>query len=251
MCIYLHSYSEEEVEMVIKNKPILIIAFLITLLIFISIYFSNLLLHKEREDVIEERMAAFIENYQDVQTLSLMSDVFGEEVTCLAMEAQVLSMNNELWETGTKIDQYRARTEEFMDDPFFLEQKKIFNRNEVLYFSMIKGMEEWCEVNQTSILFFYKKKEECVDCDAQAFVLTDIKHELGNEVAIFSFDQDVALAPVAILAEYYNVTTYPCTVIGEETYCGVYSKEEILKILCQEKDFSICPKEETELMSDG
>ena len=215
----------------VKNKSILVVAFFMTLFLFLSIYFFNTLLNKEREEAVELRMDTFLENYQDMQTLSIMSDVFGEEVTCLAMEAQILSMNNELWDTGRKIDQYRARTEEFMNDPFFLEQKKSFNRNEVLYFSMVKGMQEWCQLNQTLILYFYKKKEECPDCDAQAFVLTDIKNELNEEIAIFSFDMNLELAPVSILAEYYNVTSYPCIVINENADCGLYNKEKIMNLM--------------------
>ncbi len=224
----------------VKNVKILLFALLITFLIFISIYFSNILLNKKREEVILERMDTVIENYEDMQTLSVMSDVFGEEVTCLSMNAQILSMNKELWDTGRKIDQYREVTEQFMNDPFYLEQKRRFNRNQVLYFSMLKRMNDWCEVNQSVILYFYKKKEECPDCDAQAFVLTDIKNDLNQEIAIFSFDSDLALAPVTILAQYYNVTTYPCIIVDEIPYCGLYDKKMMMEIFCASKNLSTC-----------
>lgn len=224
----------------VRHKRILLIALLITLLIFITIYFSNIILNKGREKAILERMDTLLENYEDMQTLSLMSDVFGEEVTCLSMNARLLDMNKEIWDTGRKIDAYRAVTEEFMKDPFYLEQKKRFNRNEVLYFSMLKKMKDWCQVNQSVILFFYKKKEDCPDCDAQSFVLTDIKKELGNEIAIFSFDGNLEIAPVNILAQYYNITNYPCVVVDEKPYCGLYNKDEMMEILCGYKSFSLC-----------
>ena len=222
------------------KKKILLLALLITLLIFLTIYFSNIALNKEREDAIVERMNTLLQNYEEMQTLSMMSDVFGQEGTCLIMQARLLNMNKDIWETGEKIDQYRTLTEEFMKDPFYLEQKIRFNINEVLYFSMLKKMQQSCDVNQSTILFFYQKKEECPNCDAQSFVLTDIKREHDQELGIFSFDADLTLAPVNILIQYYNITSFPCTVTNDTAHCGLYNKNEMMNILCQTEDFSDC-----------
>ncbi len=223
----------------VKNR-ILIIALLITILIFITIYFSNIILNNEREDAIVDRMNTLIQNYEEMQTISLMADVFGQEGTCLIMQARLLNMNKDIWETGKKIDQYRTLTEEFMKDPFYIEQKTRFNINEVLYFSMLKKMQQSCDVNQSTILFFYQKKEECLNCDAQSFVLTDIKREHDQELGIFSFDADLNLAPVNVLMQYYNVTELPCTIINNTAHCGLYDKNEMMGILCQTEDFFDC-----------
>jgi len=222
------------------KKKILALAFLITLLIFITIYLSNIALNKEREDAIVERMNTLLQNYEEMQTLSMMSDVFGQEGTCLSMQARLLNMNKDIWDTGEKIDQYRTLTEEFMKDPFYLEQKNRFNINEVLYFSMLKKMQQSCDVNQSIILFFYQKKEECPNCDPQSFVLTDIKHEHEKELGIFSFDVDLNLAPVNILIQYYNITSYPCTIINDTTHCGLYDKNEMMTILCETENLTDC-----------
>ncbi len=225
----------------VTNKKILFLAFILTLFLFISIYFTNILINKARENAILERMDMILENYEDMQTLSLMADVYGDEGICLSMDAMLTTMNKDIWDTGGKIDQYRLVTEDFMEDPFYLEQKRRFNRNEVLYFSMLKQMKEKCAVHQTAVLFFYKKKEACPDCDAQSFVLTDVKKDL--ELAVFSFDSDLALAPVAILESYYNITTYPCTVVDETPYCGLYDKTEISAILCRHNVTALCANE--------
>ncbi len=219
--------------MVTKHR-ILLLALLITTLLFSTIYFSNLMLNKQREGAILDQMGSFVGNYEEMQTLTMMSDVFGHEVTCLSMQARIKSMDKELWDTGIKIDQYRAVTEQFMTDPFYIEQKRRFNNNEIMYFSLVKRMKEWCDMNQTTVLFFYQKKEECSDCDAQSFVLTDIKKDLGDHISIFSFDSDLDLAPVQILATYYNLSNYPCTVIEDIPYCGLFDKNQILKKLKQQ-----------------
>jgi len=209
------------------DKRIFIAAFLITILIFISILFSNYLLDNKREDIVTERMDSFIEQYEEIQTLLLMSEFFGEDATCDALGSALSNMNKDVWELGIKIDSYRQATEDFMNDPFYLEQKKRFNRKEVLYFTMFKKMNEMCQTNQHIISYFYKRKENCPDCDTQSFVIADIKR--SNEgLAIFSFDADLDLAPINILIKSYNVTSYPCLVINGKASCRLHNKDELL-----------------------
>jgi len=116
----------------VKNKGIFIAAAIITIMLFISIYTLNLFLNTQRERVVIERMEEVLDEYQEIQALSLMSDVFGKEMTCLSLESRLAHMDETLWDTGIKIDSYREATEKFITDPFYLKQKRKFNRNEVV-----------------------------------------------------------------------------------------------------------------------
>ena len=222
------------------NKHIFFYAALITMLLFISIYSLNGYLNAKREKEVVDRMQDILDEYQEVQTLSLMSDVFGKEMTCLTSENTLSQLDKTLWDTGVRIDRYRQATENFVTDPFYLEQKIKFNRNEVTYFSMFQKMKEACNVNQTVISFFYKKKESCRDCDAQSFVLTDINREIDNEIAIFSFDTDLELPTIKSLEIFFNVTSFPCIVIEGNTYCGLKDKNAVTDIICKYRHHSIC-----------
>lgn len=228
------------------DKRIFLIGLLITSLIFLAIVFSNGLINDKREQTVAERMDSIVKEYEDMQTLLLMAEFFGEEATCVALESMLQNMNKGLWNLGIKIDSYRQVTEEFMKDPFYLEQKREFNRKEVLYFSMLKKMKEMCGVNQTIVSFFYKKKEDCPDCDAQSFVLSDIRHDLeklkkDEELAIFSFDANMGLPAINLLIKFYNVDSYPCLVIGNEPHCKLYNKKELTNVLCEKDQLSFCP----------
>jgi|TARA_B100001964_G_scaffold240256_1_gene309599 hypothetical protein len=224
----------------VTNKGIFIVAAVITIMLFVSIYSFNLFLNTQRERVIIDRMEDVLDEYQELQTLSLMSDVFGKEMTCLSLEKRLAYMDKTLWDTGVKIDSYREVTEKFIADPFYLNQKQKFNRNEILYLSMLKEMKDWCEFNQTIILYFYKKKEDCPDCDSQAFVLTDLNKEIDDEIAIFSFDSDLELPSVKTLELFYNIDSYPCLVIEDDTYCKLHNKNKLIDRLCDYKDLSVC-----------
>lgn len=218
----------------VKNKNIFIIAAIVTLMLLVSIYSFNTFLNVQRERAIIDRMEQVLDEYQELQTLSLMSNVFGRDMTCISLENSLRHMDRTLWETGVKIDKYRQATEEFFEDPFYLQQKTRFNRNEVLYLSMLQEMKEWCTFNQTTVLFFYKKKEDCPNCDEQSFVLTDLNKEMDEELAIFSFDSDLQLPSIQTLELFYNITQkrYPCTVIEEEVICGLQNRRQMKEALC-------------------
>ena len=222
------------------DKKLFIISGIITVALFMMIYSLNIFLSNGREDFLSERMDDVIENYEEMQTLTLMSDVFGNEATCAAMKEMMSQMDKNLWDLGTKIDKYRRLTEEYMEDPFYLKQKKKFNRRETLYYTLLKETKAWCDINPITILFFYKKAEECSTCDAMSFVLTDLKKDVESELAVFSFDADLDLPSIKVLIDYYNITSYPCTVIEEKVQCGLHDKDELVKLLCSEKNFSMC-----------
>jgi len=228
------------------NKKIFLIGFIITLLLFISIILSNSIMNSKREETVIGRMDQMIEEYEDMQTLLFMSEFFGEEATCIALQSMLASMNKEVWKLGSQLDSYRQVTEEFMQDPFYQNQKRIFNRKEVLYFSVLKKMKNMCNLNQTIVSFFFRKKDFCDDCDAQSFVLSDLKHDLeqmekDEELPMFSFDVDTDLPSINLLIKFYNITHYPCIVIEDEPFCGLHSKKELTGLLCKESALSICP----------
>lgn len=213
------------------NKKLFIVAGFITILLFILIYSLNIFISVQREDLLTDKMDIIIDEYEEMQTLSLMSDVFGKDATCLAMRDLMGQMDKSLWDLGTKIDKYRRLTEEYMSDPFYLEQKKKFNRREALYYTLLKETKTWCDVDAVTILFFYRKSEDCPDCDAMSFVLTDLRKNVDMDFGLFSFDADLDLSSINTLVDYYNVTSYPCVVIEENTRCGLYNKDEFIALL--------------------
>lgn len=227
------------------DSRIFVAAFLVTAIIFGAIMLSNSFMNSSREDAVLERMNLVIEEYENMQTVLWMSEFMGENATCVAMQGMINQMNKGLWELGSKIDQYRQVTEEFTKDPFYIQQKTEFNRREVLYLSTLEGLKERCSINQTIISYFYQKSETCPDCDAQSFVLYDIKKDLGkqgaeDELAIFSFDADLGIVPVELLLQYYNISSYPCIVIEGKPYYGLHDKGEVLSKLCETSSLPIC-----------
>ena len=225
------------------KKSIFLKAFLITAGMFLIIMLANVQISKEREKVVIDEMEKVLEDYKELQTIALLSDIFGDEMTCLAFQKQLSQMDKSIWEAAKKMDKYREVTKEFMDDPFYVEQKIKFNRNQAMYFAMLKNMKKKCDVNQTIILYFYKKKSDCPMCDAQSFVLTDINKEIDPEISVFSFDINLDISSVNTLAQYHEVEQYPCIIIEDAKYCGFMNKNTLIDALCENSNVTVCIEE--------
>lgn len=228
-----------------KQKRFFLIGLVITTIVFLSILLFNSIVNDKRESVVNQKMSEIVKENEDMQTMMLMSEFYGKDATCVALKQKLIQMNKNIWDLGIKIDQYRQSTEQFLQDPFYIEQKTEFNRKQILYFAMLKKTKEDCKINTTIVAFFYKRKEDCKDCDAQSFVLSDIirdleKMEKNSELAIFSFDADMDIPTIKMLIKAYNIEKYPAIVIGNMPYFGLYDKDEIKSILCKQNKLSIC-----------
>ena len=221
------------------KKQIAVMSFGITFFLLLSIVILGLFMNYMREREVNQQFETMYDEFNSMQTLFLMSETFGEEMTCLAFESKLKQLDTYVWELGEKIDNYRIASEEFAESDYYQRQKRIFNENEVFYFLLMKRLIEKCDMENQIILFFYQNSADCPKCDDQSFILTDINRlddqEGVKEVAIFSFDMDLDLTTLNILDEYYELSGYPCLVIDEESYCGIRGKEFIMDKICTSK----------------
>jgi hypothetical protein len=223
------------------KKRLFVVAFLITLSLLLTIILLGGVMNNQRKQYVEDQMTTIAET-NEVQTYLLMSDVYGQKLACLAFKKKLSEWDKSIWDLGMRLESYRIATEEFQKDPFYLDQKRRFNENEVIYMTFLTKINEDCELNASIISFFYQNSEECRKCDDQSFVLTDIKRELGDEVSIFSYDTDLNISNVNLLSEYYNIDKYPCIVVNEQKFCGIQDKTFIMRKLCEKANISMCPK---------
>lgn len=223
------------------RAKIMLIALFITVFLLVCVLLVASLLDQKRKDYVAEETQKIYQNLNEMQTFMLMSETYGNEMACLAFDAKLKELDRTIWETGLKIDQYRIASEDFVKSPYYRDQKVVFNENEIFYMMLLQKLKRECEFNQVTISFFYIKAEECKKCDDQSFVLTDINKIIDPEVAIFSYDMDLNVTSVGLLAKYYNVTEYPCLIIEEEKFCGMQDKALILSRICQaQPETSIC-----------
>ncbi|MBW2998637.1 hypothetical protein KY321_03805, partial [Candidatus Woesearchaeota archaeon] len=179
------------------NKSIVFLSLLITVFIFVSLLLLGSYMDLKREEVLNSEFDRMLHDLNEMQSLLLMPDEFTSNVTCIAFREQLNELDSYVWKLGENIDKYRIASEEFYEDEYYFNQKKVFNEYEVQYFLITKRMIEKCDLSKKNILFFYKDSKECGKCDDQSFVLRDINYMNRNndaeinEVGVFSFDMDL------------------------------------------------------------
>ncbi|MBT3405745.1 hypothetical protein HN419_01115 [Candidatus Woesearchaeota archaeon] len=214
-----------------------VIAFAITLFLFLSVIIIGNILNNERQDFVAEEMQKMYSDFNSMQTLSLIMGDYDDEMVCIAFESKLQELDSYIWTLAEKIDKYRIVTEEFQEDEFYLKQKKTFNENEIFYYLMMRKMNRQCNMSKEPLLFFYQNSFDCKKCDDQSFVLTDINEDdddLENEVAIFSLDVDLNISAVDMMTKYYELEEYPCLIFSDGTrMCGMMDKFIIERKLCE------------------
>ena len=125
------------------KKRVFVVAFLITAFLLITILLLGNLMNLERKSYVEDRMS-IVNDMNDIQTYLLMSDVYGQKLACLAFKKKLNEWDNTIWDLGIKLERYRVATEEFQKDRFYLEQKSMFNENELLYLSFLTKVKNDC-----------------------------------------------------------------------------------------------------------
>jgi len=228
------------------KRLIFLASFIITVFLFVTIVLLSSVMEEEREDSLNDQFDRMTRDFNNMQILSMISETYGEEMVCLAFESKLRELDNYIWDLGDKIDKYRVASEEFYKDEYYVQQKELFNENEIYYFLLMRNMVEKCNMTKNNVLFFYKDSASCPKCDDQSFVLRDIRYlddSEDRETAVFTFDMDLGLSSLELLEKYYEIDQYPCIVINEEKYCGIKSKEFVMEKICDtEEELNVCNK---------
>jgi len=226
-----------------KNTVVtlLVVALVITIFLLTTIVLIAQLLGKNRETYIDDTIQHLYNDLNEMQTFFLMAEVYGDQMACVAFNNKLKDMDDSIWKLGMKIDKYRSVSEEFREDPYYKQQKIIFNENELFYMVLLKQLKRRCNYTQAIVLFFYQNSEDCKKCDDQSFVLTDINKDIDEEIAIFSFDMDLNLTSLKVLRDYYEIEELPCTIVEEKKMCGMRDKNSIVKEICDHQPtISMC-----------
>ena len=222
---------------------IAIAAFFITVFLLAAVLFLGSTLNDTRESDLNKRFERMSQDFNSMQTFSLLSETYDDKMACLAFENKLQELNSYIWKLGQDIDNYRVASEEFQKNQYYVQQKKLFNENEVYYYLLLRKMEKKCNISKINILFFYKNAVDCKKCDDQSFILSDISKmddDYKKEIAVFSYDLDLNISTITLLAKYYDVHEFPCVVINETPYCGIQDKSFIMKKVCETENISIC-----------
>jgi len=105
------------------------------------------------------------------------------------------------------------------NDVAVLERKKFYTLVELEHLEFINLLNERCDGNVDTILFFYSNSDPKLDTSEEAGRILGVLHQRRVNLVIYSFDIDLKSELVDKLEAKYNITTSeaPVIVINEET----------------------------------
>ncbi|MFH1055125.1 MAG: hypothetical protein V1744_03400 [Candidatus Altiarchaeota archaeon] len=224
------------------NVRTFLLAGVMTVLLFLSIYSLNLFFDSQRQGKLQQNMDEVLEDIEDIEaSYYLIEYLESKNGSCESLIEQLNYLELRLWKLDDKIKRYREAEEEFGGEDFYIKEKRRLNRREIIQLSFMGRLKNTCSYNQTVILYFYGNCRTTPNCGEQGYVLSYINEKIDPEIAILSFDGDRETQVVNTLMKAYNVTSFPCLVIEGNTYCGLWNREEVEGLLCKNSPhLSIC-----------
>lgn|SRR3989344_4981492 len=201
----------------------LILVFLITSLIFVTvIYFSNYLSNKKIVQLKDTQDKIAIDILSSETRFALL-----KQSSCRDFEGDSL-LSDELGELGRRLEFMESQLGTDNDD---VEQlKKYYSILQIKDFILMGELSEKCKLKPQYVLYFYSNKSDCTDCEKQGYVLTALREKYPS-LRVYSFDYNLDLSAIRTLIKIEKIDKIlPALVIDGKVYSGFQSVEAIEKI---------------------
>lgn len=219
------------------SKKNLIIAVILTILLFSMGIMIGLLVSEKRIESLEQTAQDQRLNYESLQLQFLMINDANKEKSCpILIEALEENIKN-LILSGEKIEKF---SNDLNTNPAGFDiLKRDYTLAQLKYWFLVKKSRNVCGKDVVPIIYFYSNAEDCSYCSAQSRILTYLKGKYEERIMVFSFDASFKKeALIPILKRVYSVTEYPSLVIEDKTYSGLVETSVLEDIICSKLENS-------------
>ncbi|MSR71305.1 MAG: hypothetical protein EXS50_01350 [Candidatus Taylorbacteria bacterium] len=213
------------------NTKKYILVFLITAIIFFTAFWISQFLNDKKLSEIkiaEDKISI------DILTLETQFELLQETSSCKKIDGGILS--DELNSLADQLSYAEDHSE--INSQEVRSLKKYYSILEIKDFLLTKKISEKCKLHSIVILYFYSNKQECRDCQKQAYVLTYLREHYPR-LRVYTFDYDLDSNAVQTLVSLHEVgSKFPAIMINDKVYNGFQSIEDIQKKLPELLDTS-------------
>jgi len=213
-----------------------VIAFIITLAIFLLGFFLGFVMDLQRVNYFQE-----ITDKQklDLTSLQLQYELAQEEPfseSCGAFEVLFQRFMIDLEDNRIRIDNYYEQADVKKED--FQNLKREYMISQIKFWQISRNLKKFCPQNYdfVTVIYFYSDDSSCADCSSQANVLDYYKRVLKDNILIFSIDETFKDREpiIELFKATYNITQYPTLIINVKAYSPLMDKTQLKEILCRE-----------------
>ena len=157
-----------------------IVAFVISLITFISGIFLGLALAKKEVYLV------------GISEHKIKSNLFELETTVRFLEKNICDKNL-IKDFGLDLDKVGKELEKLENKIFVSKEEYRYLKNfyyalEINHFMLLEKAKEMCNESYVFILYFYRDIKECEKCYEQSLYLTTLKEKFPELVQVYSFD---------------------------------------------------------------
>ena len=217
------------------SKTRYLLTLLITCLIFVFGLMLGLVIEGARTSYLEEFSIRQALDYKSLQLQYQFIDQLGQEKNCDAISKTFDHAVESLENARTRLEDYDKDVTINKGD--FDALKREYTLAQLRYWLLAKKTKTLCNMELSTILYFYSTKEKCPECEQQAFILTYLKKRFKDRLMNFAFDGEYEQEPmITILKDSYEIDQFPTIVIEDKKFGGLTDKDIILVEICKNYD---------------
>ena len=164
-------------------------------------------------------------------------------VSCDTIKGAYFTSIQNLGDSTIKLEQYINNANSNEED--YQRIKDYYSNVQVTYWLLAQKIENLCQSNLNTVLFFYGDKKKCPSCEDQGVHLTYVKQKLKDNVLIFNFDAEKTGA-IKLISQNYQIQgkELPSLIINGKLL-GFLTNEELFDVLCKDGlENEVCNKTE-------
>jgi len=148
---------------------------------------------------------------------------------CAYFNSTTEASANRAYALAGKIRQYEESN--VLNAEYTRIRDQYYLSNAALYLNL-RSAEKYCGGDKyDTVLFFYKVKQNCPDCNAQGKVLDALRATHPN-LRVFAFPTDTELPFIKLLSARHNITQVPSLAINDNTVLrGLQTDSQVEKYL--------------------
>lgn len=183
-------------------------------------------------------------SYQDLVTQRQYINFLienNETYSCTDIEKSFDYSIQTVYTLSNKLSDYLNQADFVWEEYSYLRQRLI--NYQIEYWILAKKIDDVCDSNYETVLYFFSNADTCSNCQDQAIILNHLRIQSGDKLLIFALDATFD-GTISLLVDKYNVTNDEVTIVVGDTPYNYKSIEELSKILCKDNNFDFCLRKE-------
>jgi len=202
-----------------------ILALFFSTLIFASGLSIGLLVDSFKENFLMSGINDLKASIQNTEIEMLLMDYLEKNMTCSYLNYKSFNLMRQANDLGSQVNDYEKANSQRTTD--YVALKTDYMGLLVKNWIVLEKIKRECNSNYSIILYFYKTKDECLDCSNQGIILTHLKDKYDKDLMIFAIDSSLNAGFISLIEQSFNVTKYPSITIDNELMPGFRTMEEI------------------------